>query len=120
MNEPRFPSPQNHEAHQEGIHTEEEVLSLILPHINGISGIEELRGKIEKRLIDEQGLTFLRIASKDSATGDPIEYCYVRKGKHGNKNDAEESRIDMIEYSEGIPCASTQLAKFDTASGGWK
>ncbi len=114
------------EAAIERVHSEEDILSLMLTRITGIKSIGELQEKIGKRIIDGKGLAYLSILSTDE-DGDVIEYCYVRSGEHEKQGAAfanaaleGESRIDTIRYYKGVPCSSEQIAKFDMETGKWK
>jgi hypothetical protein len=103
----------------ERVHDQEEILALIAERIPGLPGIEELKGKIVRRLSDAAGLYLLELEVAGSVPGQTIEYRYVRAGNQDPRNSTDASRIDMVLYVDGDPDTSDQLAKFNVVTQEW-
>lgn len=104
---------EHRESHAEKIHTKEEVLAVITPHIEGPH-------TIARELRDEKGLYLLEVNVEGAASGEIVEYGYMRKGRHGNNNEASEDRIDITYYQNGIPISGESFAHFNTESRAWE
>lgn len=109
----------NPERSGERIHDQEEILSLISERVPGLPGIEELKGKVTRRLEDVEGIYLLELEIPGSMPGQVHEYRYMRGGNHGAKNAVDASRIDVVLYEDGIPVTSDQLAKFNIVTQVW-
>ena len=110
MSNPEFPRSKP-EAATEKIRTRHEVLGLMLPYIKNLASVEELDGKVTRALSDEKGLYFLELQTDGENPGEINEYQYMRAGS--GVNVADETRIDVVFYVDGMPVSSDQLVRFD-------
>jgi hypothetical protein len=85
--------------------------------LKGFSGMEAFVP--DKLIEDDKGLCILRFSVADGPEGATAEYDYMRQGRHGEKDAALVSMINITYYDkDGLPFCGDTLANL--VDGEWK
>ncbi len=100
------------EKASERIFTKTEVMEIITRYAENATVVRELS--------DTQGLYLLEATVPGKELGEIIEYQYMRKGDHGNHNEARETGICVTDYKDGVPIHADMIAEYKSETGQWE
>ncbi len=90
----------------------EEVLKAISEHVEGYT--------LSRELSDEKGVYLREVEVAGEKEGEVTEYQYMRKGRHSNHNESDQTAISVIYYRDGVPVGGERIAVFSEETGEWR
>ena len=73
-----------------------------------------------RELSDNQGIYLLEVKVENKETNESVQYLYMRKGAHTNKNEASETAIHAVYYDGDVPVGGDKIAVYNYETEDWE